>query len=280
VSTASLTGEVGEVPMGNTALLLQHAPEERGGLFESLLLEKEWELEICPLFSGTPLPSSFKEYGLILIPSGPMRSTDIRPSLFLKKEIAFIRQALKVDHPVLGIGLGAELMATALGAKVSRGPHKEIGWYWINQTPQARSDPLFSQLDPFLLAFQWHEEAFALPPEAVCLAGNRAYPNQAFRFEYHSYGLQFHLEVTEAMIKAWLSSWVQEIQMTPFHMGTPEDILNDSHIYSERIHRQARIFFLGYLDLIEKNIEKKGHSFFSTNKGSRVNVKAREYHAK
>lgn len=251
--------------MSKTALILQHRPEVRGGLFEEILLEQGWKLEVLPLFLGSGLPSSPKEFGMILIQGGPMSANDEEVHSFLKKEIFFVRQVLKVDHPVLGIGLGAQLMAKSLGATVCQGPFKEIGWFWINQTPLARSDPLFSSLDPYLLVFEWHGETFDLPSEADGLAGNRAYPNQAFRLESLSYGLQFHLEVTEPMIKTWLSSWVREIKPTDPRSLTPEDILLDARIYLDRLHAQARLFFLGYLKLLEKKYGKNYRTIFTNN---------------
>lgn len=243
--------------MSKTALILQHCPEVRGGLFEEILDEQGWKLEILPLFLGSPLPLSAKEFGMTLVLGGPMGVNDEKEFPFLRNEIPFIRQALKMGHPVIGLGLGAQLMAKAMGGTVFQGPFKEIGWYWINQTPLARSDPLFSNLDPYLLVFEWHRDTFELPSAADGLAGNRAYPNQAFRIYSLSYGLQFHWEVTEAMIKTWLSAWVREIKMGADPQSlTPEDILLDAPIYLKRLHAQARVFFLGYLGLLEKMNEK------------------------
>jgi GMP synthase (glutamine-hydrolysing) len=218
--------------MGNIVLILQHCPEEHCGLLDIILKEKGWDVEICPLFKGAELPGSLRDYGLILISGSPMRLHDEKYPLWAKEEIQFIRQAFKIRQPVLGIGVGAQLMAKALGAAVRPSPHKEIGWYWINQTSQAGRDPLFSQMDPYLLVFQWHGEAIDLPSDAVCLAGNRAFPNQAFRVGAYSYGLQFHMEVTEVMVKTWLSVRSQEIKTA---RGTPEDILSDAAIYMKKL---------------------------------------------
>lgn len=238
--------------MSKTALILQHTQEERGGLFEEILLEQGWKLEALPLFSGSSLPPSIKEFGLILVMGGPMSANDEQGHPFLKNEIPFIRRALKIGHPVLGVCLGAQLMAKAIGAKVYPGPHKEIGWYWLSQTPSARSDPIFSRLDPHFLVFQWHGETFDLPPEAVGLAGNMAYPNQAFRIGELMYGLQFHLEVTEPMIEAWLSAWSDEIKEAKPQPLTAREIFEDAHIYLDRLQAQAHRFFSGYLSLVEK----------------------------
>jgi GMP synthase (glutamine-hydrolysing) len=238
--------------MTKTALILQHTPEERGGLFEEILLEHRWEIEVRTLFTGIGLPVTLKDYGMVLVLGGPMSANDEEIHPFLKEEIPFIRKALKIGHPVLGVCLGVQLMAKALGARVYPGPHKEIGWYWLSQTPSARSDPLFLRLDPYFLVFEWHGETFDLPPGAIGLAGNMAYPNQAFRIGELIYGLQFHLEVTQPMLETWLSGWSDEIKEAKPQPLTAREIFEDAHIYLDRLQVQARRFFTGYLSLVEK----------------------------
>jgi GMP synthase (glutamine-hydrolysing) len=233
------------------ALILQHVSEERGGLFEDILLEQKWKIKVLPLFKGLELPH-WEDFGMILVLGGPMSANDEKNYPFLGQEIRFIRQALKMGHPVLGVCLGAQLMAKALGAKVYPGPCKEIGWYWLNRTPSGKSDPLFSLLDPYFLVFQWHGETFDLPPQALCLAGNQIYPNQAFRFGLLSYGLQFHLEMTRPMLEAWLSAWINEIGQAKPQPLTARDILEDANIYLDRLQSQGCLFFSRYLSLLEK----------------------------
>ncbi|MBI5582528.1 MAG: gamma-glutamyl-gamma-aminobutyrate hydrolase family protein [Deltaproteobacteria bacterium] len=236
--------------MKPSALILQHTAQERGGLFEVLIEEQGWQTEILRLFDGAELPASPEGFDLILSLGGPMSANQERAYPFLKKEAAFLHQALKMGQPVLGICLGAQLMAKALGARVYPGPHKEIGWYWLNQTPAGRADPLFSRLDPCFLVFQWHGETFDLPPGAACLAGNRAYPHQAFRFGLRAYGLQFHLELDLDLLQSWLSAWEAEISEARPQPITAPDILRDGAIYLERLQDQARRWLSGYLSLI------------------------------
>jgi GMP synthase (glutamine-hydrolysing) len=254
--------------MGKKALILQHTPEERGGLFEKILEEAGWVLDVRPLFTGVKLPDSLKEHGLVLILGGPMSANDEAFHPFIKEEIPFIRKALKIGHPVLGLCLGAQLMAKALGARVYPGPYKEIGWYWLNQTPSGRSDPLFSRLDPYFLVFQWHGETFDLPAEACGLAGNQAYPNQAFRYGEAAYGLQFHLEITKPMMKVWLSSWAEEIREARPQPITAQSILGEGKIYLERVNRQARDLFGRFVRMAEENFTqncKKNFYLFDKN---------------
>jgi GMP synthase (glutamine-hydrolysing) len=237
--------------MNKTALILQHTPEERGGLFEEVLLEQGWGLEILPLFGGADLPPSLDGFGLTLVMGGPMSANQEKDYPFLKEEIPFLGKALKLGEPVLGICLGAQLMAKALGSRVYPGPYKEIGWYWLNQTPPARTDPLFSLLDPYFMVFQWHGETFDLPSGSDCLAGNPAFPHQAFRWGTVAYGFQFHLEMTQPMLQQWLASWGKEIKEAQPQPITAQDILRDAAIYLERLQSQARRVILGYLRLLE-----------------------------
>jgi len=236
--------------MKPSALILQHTAQERGGLFETILEEQGWRSKILPLFEGAEFPASPHGFNLILSLGGPMSANQERVYPFLKKETVFLHQALKLGQPVLGVCLGAQLMAKSLGARIYPGPHKEIGWYWLNQTPAGRSDPLFARLDPYFLVFQWHGETFDLPPEAICLAGNRTYPQQAFRFGPRAYGLQFHLELDLELLKSWLTAWESEISEARPQPITAPDILRDAGIYLERLQDQARRWLSGYLSLI------------------------------
>jgi GMP synthase (glutamine-hydrolysing) len=114
-----------------------------------------------------------------------------------------IRQAADVGMPVLGICLGSQLIAAALGAQVYAGPRKEIGWYPVETVD--KSDPLTRRLPSTLMAFHWHGDTFDLPADAVRLFRSKLYQNQGFRWGNHVYGMQFHLEVTAAMIEEWLA---------------------------------------------------------------------------
>jgi GMP synthase-like glutamine amidotransferase len=122
---------------------------------------------------------------------------------YLRREEEYIRQAIARGVPVLGICLGAQLIAHALGAPVRRNPVKEIGWFDVTATPAGRSDPVFEGFGERECVFHWHGETFDLPPGAALLASSERCRNQAFRVGSAVYGMQFHLEVTPQMIAAW-----------------------------------------------------------------------------
>ena len=132
---------------------------------------------------------------------GPMSVNDGLP--FLERELEVVRQALDRGQPVLGICLGSQLIARALGASVYRNPVKEIGWFEIRLTEAGARDALFGCMNGTERVFHWHGETFDLPRGATLLASSEACRNQAFRWGSNVYGLQFHLEVTPAMIADW-----------------------------------------------------------------------------
>ena len=122
---------------------------------------------------------------------------------YLRHEIEILSRAIHEGRPVLGICLGAQLIAKAAGARVYRNPRKEIGWFEIRLTESGAADPLFAGVPPAETVFHWHGETFDLPPGAAWLASSDYCRHQAFRLGRAVYGLQFHLEVTPAMIAQW-----------------------------------------------------------------------------
>lgn len=181
-------------------LCFRHVPFEGLGLIEPALRAHDIEVDYADLYqAGAPLPDLAAYAGLIFL-GGPMSVNDDLP--FLRREMEFILQAMEQRQPILGICLGAQLIARALGATVRRNSAKEIGWYGVQFTAAAGSDRLFHGLSPETV-FHWHGETFDLPPGAELLATSDLCRNQAFRIGEGVYALQFHLEVTPEMIADW-----------------------------------------------------------------------------
>jgi GMP synthase (glutamine-hydrolysing) len=176
-------------------LVFQHAPLEGIGSIAAAL---DRHGIAC---RTTASRESNSPSGLILM-GGPMSANDDLP--WIPHEIAAIRKAVQLGVPVLGICLGAQLIARALGARVYASPEKEIGWSPIHWTPAAATDRLFHGLSDPETVFQWHGETFDLPPGAEHLAYSAGCRHQAFRVGRHVYGIQFHLEVTPTIIEDWL----------------------------------------------------------------------------
>ncbi|HUI57118.1 MAG TPA: gamma-glutamyl-gamma-aminobutyrate hydrolase family protein [Bryobacteraceae bacterium] len=182
-------------------LAFRHVPFEGLGLIAPVLEERGIFCDYADLYrAGQPAPDIAGYDGLIFM-GGPMSVNDPLP--FIDQEICCIRHAAERGQPMLGVCLGSQLIARALGAGVHRSPAKEIGWFDIHFTGAAATDPVFSGLTGPENVFHWHGETWDLPPGAIRLAYSPACPNQAFRAGANIYGLQFHLEVTPAMIADW-----------------------------------------------------------------------------
>jgi GMP synthase-like glutamine amidotransferase len=181
-------------------LAFRHVPFEGLGLIEPALRLRRIEVDYAdPYQPGTTRPDVAR-YDALIFMGGPMSVNDDLP--FLRQEMDFIRQAIAQRQPILGICLGSQLIACAMGATVRRNAAKEIGWYGLQFTPAAADDRLFAGLSQETV-FHWHGETFDLPPGAELLASSNLCRNQAFRAGEHVYGLQFHLEVTPEMIADW-----------------------------------------------------------------------------
>lgn len=186
-------------------LALRHVPHETLGNLEVELNAVGLRCEYVDLFQANAA-QAFEPGGwsALVVLGGPMNvdQTDRYP--FLAREVEWIRQAIAAELPVLGICLGSQLLAKALGASVRANGIKEIGWYDVALTADAKQDRLFGDCQPVLPVFQWHGDTWDLPEGATLLATGAACRHQAFRFGELAWGLQFHWEVTPAMVCEWL----------------------------------------------------------------------------
>jgi GMP synthase (glutamine-hydrolysing) len=185
-------------------LVFQHSAREPLGVFDPRLRRAGFRIRYVN-FSRQPdqRPDVSRYNGLVVL-GGPMNVDEADRFPHLTTEIAAIREALARGIPILGICLGAQLLAAALGANVRPHTVREIGWYPLNPTADAAEDPLCRHLGARQHVFQWHAYTFDLPDGSVHLASTPTCPNQAFRHGDRAYGLQFHLEADEHLIQRWL----------------------------------------------------------------------------
>jgi GMP synthase-like glutamine amidotransferase len=186
-----------------SVLVFRHVPYEHLGLIASVLEAAGLKYKYVDLPLDVDRRVDLESASGLVFMGGPMSVNDDLP--YLRREIEIIREAAGKGLPILGVCLGAQLIAKAFGASVYRNEVKEIGWYPIYWTGEAAHDGLFAGLPGPATVFHWHGETFDLPPGAVRLSYSEACRIQAFRFGGNIYGLQFHLEVTPAMIGAWLA---------------------------------------------------------------------------
>ncbi len=187
-----------------TVLVLQHVLHEGTGSLTPLLQTAGFEIHTLRFWADAKSEPAPQDPDGLIVMGGPMGVYEADKYRHLAWEKRVIQRAVKNNVPVLGICLGAQLIASALGARVYPSGVKEIGWYDLAPTGAAKKDLLFHHLKPNEKVFQWHGDTFDLPRGAVHLAFSPLCMNQAFRYGQRVYALQFHLEVDSAMIEAWL----------------------------------------------------------------------------
>lgn len=185
-------------------LVLQHVAHEPLGTLHASIRSAGFRIRYVNYSREPDADVDMGRYDGLIVLGGPMGVYQTSEHPHLTREIALVTAAISADKPVLGICLGAQIIAHALGAAVAPLPTKEIGWYDVELTTEGRQDPMLSELGEGEPIFQWHGDGFALPSGAVRLAGSAACPHQAFRYGRSVYALQFHLEVDAGMVDRWL----------------------------------------------------------------------------
>lgn len=228
-------------------LVFQHVPHEILGTLDPLLREAGFRIRYVN-FGRQPhmRPDVARYHGLVIL-GGPMNCDEVDRYPHLELETEAIRTAIDRGLPVLGICLGGQLIARALGAKVTRG-EKEIGWYDVTPTEAGSRDPLFRRFSGTQKIFQWHGDTFRLPPGAVHLASSQGCVHQAFRYGDNVYALQFHLEVDEPLIRRWLHTPVMAREVECLGPGfSPGRILEDTQRHIGRSLALGRAVFEEYI---------------------------------
>lgn len=231
-------------------LVCQHVPFEILGTLNPLLKEVGFRIRYVNFGRDPHAQPNLEGYDGVVILGGPMSVNDTHNHPHLKTEVELIQRALDRQTPILGICLGAQLIAKALGAPVARSPETEIGWYDVEPTPVAQDDPLLRHFAAKERIFQWHSDAFDLPEGAVNLATSACCPNQAFRWGDRVYGFQFHLEVDEHLIERWLRVPVHQEELRKLHGKIDPDIIR--HETPQRIERTRHLsqqVFRSFIDM-------------------------------
>jgi GMP synthase (glutamine-hydrolysing) len=210
-------------------LVLQHVAHELLGTLNPLLKRAGFRLRYVNFARYPEAQPSLDGYHGLVVLGGPMSVNDTDRLPHLITEMKLIETAMSRNLPVLGICLGAQLIAKTLGAAVYPNKEKEIGWYDVSPTDKAESDPLLAEFQRTEKIFQWHGDTFDIPKSTIHLAFSSLCDNQAFRYGANVYGLQFHLEVDEPMIHRWLRVAENRKEITAL----------GGKIDPERIHRET-----------------------------------------
>jgi len=185
-------------------LAVIHGEKVRAGIFGEVLAERGHRLEEWSLAWNTPLPRPLQAYGSILVFGGAMHADQNDQHPWLREENFLLQRLLELRIPMLGVCLGAQLIAKAARGQVYPASQPEIGWFPVELTDEAKDDPVLGRLPGRFDAFQWHYYTYEIPVDGVELARS-VICTQAFRLGERAWGIQFHAEVTQAQIADWAS---------------------------------------------------------------------------
>ncbi|HEU4412215.1 MAG TPA: gamma-glutamyl-gamma-aminobutyrate hydrolase family protein [Polyangiaceae bacterium] len=229
-----------------TTIVVQHAPAEGPGRLGRALEAAGVALRVVRADLGEPVPASLEGASSLVVLGGAMGASDTHRYPHLRAELALLEHALARSAPVLGICLGSQLLATALGARVYPSGRPEIGWGEVWLGDEAAADPLFAGVPRRFGALHWHNDVFELPRGARGLASSALTAHQAFGLGGHAYGLLFHLEPDAAQVKAMADESADELRAAGVD---PTGLARDAERGAAGADRVARALFGAFAEL-------------------------------
>ena len=235
-------------------MALRHVAFEDLGLLAPVMEREGWDVAFCEAAVDDLHHHSIKNTELLIILGGPIGVYETDDYPFLTSEISLIEYRLSRDLPTLGICLGSQLMARALGGRVFKGPIKEIGWGTVDLTGEGRSSCLQALQGDDAVVLHWHGDTFDLPREATRLASNQNYENQAFAYGRNALALQFHLEADPRQLEEWYIGHAVElaaaqVSIAALRAGARRHAdglsLRASDVFGNWLRELDRIDFLG-----------------------------------
>ncbi|HEY3592841.1 MAG TPA: type 1 glutamine amidotransferase [Polyangiaceae bacterium] len=228
-------------------IVLQHAAPEEPGLIAHALEARDLPIRGVRTFAGERIPENVDEVLGLVVMGGPMGVGDAERLPYLRQEMKLIEQAVKAGCPVIGVCLGSQLLAHVLGARVIKGPRKEIGWHRVTLTDDGLTDAVFKGAESSFVAFHWHGDIFSLPQGATSLASSELTTHQAFRYGTSAYGVLFHLEITPEILKGMVTSFADELSEVG---AKPQSLLSASEEHLAPLAERGARAFAVWADLV------------------------------
>lgn len=239
-ASASGAGRTRRASLKGSVLIIQHVAAEPPGLVQEVLEEAGWEVNLVKIYRDEPVPRTLGRHAGLVVMGGPMGVYETDRYPFLEAEQRLMRTTLERERPVLGICLGSQLLASALGSSVVPNVRREIGWHPVHFTQFAANDILWRGVADDLVAFHWHGDRFDSPANAESLAWSKLTDCQAFRWGRSAYGILFHLEVNQRAVDRMTSAFQAELLSTG---QRPADIRSAAVDHLPELHRVGREVF-------------------------------------
>jgi GMP synthase (glutamine-hydrolysing) len=231
-------------------LVIQHTPMEALGKIADALETGGHAWQYVRVFDQRPVPSEMGAAAGLVVLGGPMGVYDDAKYPFLRDEMRLLENALKNQRPILGVCLGAQLLAAVLGARVSRAQSQEIGWHEVTLSSAANDDRLWQGIAAPFIPFHWHQDFFELPQNAISLGKSALTACQGFRYGTSAYALQFHVEVTPEVIASMLKAGAGSLERAG---GRPEEITDQFATRLPPLHKTAEIVLGRWAELVHES---------------------------
>lgn len=230
-------------------LFIKHITIEGPGTIADFLEDNKIPYTVVDLSQGDKVPKLEKSFQSVISLGGPMNVYEEEKYPFLRDEDTFLKRVAEEQIPFLGICLGAQLIAKATGARVTKNPEKEIGWYKIVLNDHGLSDGLFKNLPEVFKVYQWHGDTFGIPEGGKRLAFAELCQNQALQYGRNVYGIQFHVEITKDMIIQWADAYKQELESLKGIVSDKQKMLADYSDLEKPYMKQAEQFYVNFFNI-------------------------------
>ncbi|MGQ3685940.1 MAG: type 1 glutamine amidotransferase [Candidatus Loosdrechtia sp.] len=241
-------------------LFIKHISIEGPGTIADFLEDNKIPYIIIDLSSGDRLPRLEKAFQSVISLGGPMNVYEEEKYPFLREEDTLLKRVVEEEVPFLGICLGAQLIAKATGAKVSKNPEKEIGWYKTVLNDYGLHDDLFKGFPEIFQVFQWHGDTFTIPEGGKRLAFSELCQNQVLKYGRNIYGIQFHVEITKDTIIQWADAYKGELESLKGIVSDKQKMLADYHALEKGYLKQSEQFYVNFFNVA--NLLKRKHYSF------------------